>query len=248
MDKGISNLQIEKFFHNEQNEDLRKSYLGIYSMDSITRYINFYEIIKKRCAKYPFAIFKTDRHNQPGTHWWSFMDIHPKKNLMLFYSLGLDGFKFFIADNDEKIIDELHFIFKKCKISLTDQKITLHEMKLFVDSWENMTHTKKEQLAETAQNFFHLLQQFPKLKKTNEMSILILENPIQDLTSSICGIFQLYFYKDLFDPDKKSKVTDHENLNKHTIEVIFNKFFSTDVDENEHLIKKFKEEYNLYKT
>ena len=80
------------------------------------------------------------------------------------------------------------------------------------------------------------------------MSILILENPIQDLTSSICGIFQLYFYKDLFESDKKSKVTDHENLNKHTIEVIFNKFFSTDVDENEHLIKKFKEEYNLYKT
>ena len=24
MDKGISNIEIEKFFHNEQNEDLRK--------------------------------------------------------------------------------------------------------------------------------------------------------------------------------------------------------------------------------
>ena len=40
---------------------------------------------------------------------------------MLFDSLGLDGFKFFIVDNDEKIIDELLFNFKKCKISLTDQ-------------------------------------------------------------------------------------------------------------------------------
>ena len=90
-----------------------------------------------------------------------------------------------------------------------------------------------------------MLQQFPKLKKTNEMSILILENPVQDLTSSTCGMFQLYFYKDLFDPDEKSKVIDHENLNKHTIEVILNEIFSTDVDENEHLIKKFKEEYNL---
>ena len=36
MDKGISILQIEKLFHNEQNEDV-----GIYLMDSITRYINF---------------------------------------------------------------------------------------------------------------------------------------------------------------------------------------------------------------
>ena len=90
-----------------------------------------------------------------------------------------------------------------------------------------------------------MLQQFPKLKKTNEMSILILENPVQDLTSSTCEMFQLYFYKDLFDPDENSKVIDHENLNKHTIEVILNEIFSTDIDENENLIKKFKEEYNL---
>ena len=79
MDKGISNIEIEKFFNDEQNEDLKKYYMGVYSMDSITRYLNFYEIIKKRNDKYPFAIFNTDRHNEPGTQWWSFMDIHLKK-------------------------------------------------------------------------------------------------------------------------------------------------------------------------
>ena len=79
MDKGISNIKIEKFFNDEQNEDLKKSYMGVYSMDSITRYVKFYEIIRKRNAKYPFAIFNTDRHNEPGTHWWSFMDIYLKK-------------------------------------------------------------------------------------------------------------------------------------------------------------------------
>ena len=47
MDKGVSNIEIETFFHNEQNEDLRKNYMGVYSMDSITKYINFYQIIKK---------------------------------------------------------------------------------------------------------------------------------------------------------------------------------------------------------
>ena len=65
------------------------------------------------------------------------------------------------------------------------------------------------------------------------------------MTSSTCGIFQLYFCKKLFDPDEKSKIINHENLNKHTIEVIFNEIFSTDVDENEHLIKKFEEEYKF---
>ena len=163
MDKGISNIKIEKSFNDEQNEDLKENYMGVYSMDSIMRYIHFYEIIEKRNAKYPFAIFNTDRHNKPGTHWWSFVDIHLRNNLMLFDSLGLDGFKIFIVDNDERIIDKLLFNFKKCKISLTDQKIMLCEMKLSVSTWENMPHTKKEQLTEMAQNFFHSLQQFTKL-------------------------------------------------------------------------------------
>ena len=203
MNKEISNIKIEKFFNDEQNEDFKKNYMGFYSMDSITRYINFYETIKKRNAKYPFAIFNIDRHNEPGIHWWSFMDIHQKKKLMLYDSLGLDGFKIFIVGNGKRITDELLFNFKKCKISLTDQKITLCEKKFSVTTWENMPHTKKEQMTETAQNFFHLLQQFAKLKKTKDMNILILEQPVQDLTSSNCGIFQLYFYKNPFQSRRK---------------------------------------------
>ena len=76
--------------------------MGTYSIDSITRYIIFYEIIKRRNAKYPFAIFNTDKENEPGVHWWSFMDIHLKNNLFLFDSFGVERFKLFIIDNDQK--------------------------------------------------------------------------------------------------------------------------------------------------
>ena len=48
-------------------------------MDSIAIYINFYEIIKRKNGKYPFAIFNTDENDKPGTNWWSFIDIHPQK-------------------------------------------------------------------------------------------------------------------------------------------------------------------------
>ena len=106
MDKGISNLEINKFFENEENQDIKRNYMGVYSMDPIKKYINFYEIMKKRKAKCPFSIFNTDKHNQPGTHWCSFMDILPEQNLLLFDSFGLEDFKFFIVDNDESIIDE----------------------------------------------------------------------------------------------------------------------------------------------
>ena len=100
MDKGITNLEVNKFFENEENQDIKNNYMGVYSIDSITRYINFYEIIKKRNTKYPLGVFNTDKHNKPSMYWWLFMDIHQKKRLLLFDSLGLDGFKFFIVDNN----------------------------------------------------------------------------------------------------------------------------------------------------
>ena len=74
------------------------------------------------------------------------------------------------------------------------------------------------------------------------MNILILENDVQNLVSSTCGEFQLCFYKDLFDPDEKSKIISHDNLNKKTLETIINEIFYKDVDENEHTIQNFKEE------
>ena len=77
------------------------------------------------------------------------------------------------------------------------------------------------------------------------MDILILENQIQDLISPNCGQFQLYFYKNLFDPDEKSKILSHGTWNKSTLETTIKKIFSADIDENEHIIKNFKEEYEL---
>ena len=118
-------------------------------------------------------------------------------------------------------------------------------MTFCVETWQKMSHKKKDQLADTASNFFHLLEQFAKSKKTHCMNILILENQIQDLTSSTCGHFQLYFYKNLLDPDEKSKIISHRTLNKSTLQTILNKIFSTDIKENEYIVKHFKEEYNL---
>ena len=210
----------------------------------MTKYINFYEIIKRRNGKYPFAIFNTDKENELGVHWWSFMDIHPKNNLFLFDSFGIEGFKLFIVDNDQDIINKLLYNFKKCEIKST-QKLKLCTINFCVETWQKMSQKRKGQLTNTAQIFFHLLEQFAKLKKTHCMNILILENQIQDLISPNCRQFQLYFYKNLFDPDEKSKILSHGTLNKSTLETLINKVFSTDSDENEGIIKNFKEEYEF---
>ena len=68
MNKGLSNFQIDDFFKGEENEDFKKNYMSTCSIDSIMKYINFYEIIKQKNAKYPFAIFNIDKENEPGVY------------------------------------------------------------------------------------------------------------------------------------------------------------------------------------
>ena len=73
------------------------------------------------------------------------------------------------------------------------------------------------------------------------MNILIVEHPFQELTSSTCGLFRLYLYKNIFDPEEKSEIINHETLNKRIIGAILNEIFTTDVNENEQVIEQFKE-------
>ena len=77
------------------------------------------------------------------------------------------------------------------------------------------------------------------------MNIIILENTIQATETSTCAQFQLYFEKNLFDPDNESKILSHKKLTKQTLQTLMNESFSTDVNENEYLIKKLREEFNL---
>ena len=112
-------------------------------------------------------------------------------------------------------------------------------MKFCVETWPKMFQKTNDQLTGNAQNLFHLLEQ------AHCMNILLLENQIKDLISPNCGQFQLYFYKNLFDPDENSKTLSHVTLNKSTLETIINEIFSIDIDENEHIIKNCKLFYLL---
>ena len=69
MSKGISDFQIDDFFKEEHSEELKNHNMGTYSINSIIKYINFYEIIKQRNSNYLFAIFNTSKENEPGKHW-----------------------------------------------------------------------------------------------------------------------------------------------------------------------------------
>ena len=108
-----------------------------------------------------------------------------------------------------------------------------------------MSQKTKDQLTDTAQKKFYLLEQFAKLKKSHCMNLLILKTAIQEITTDTYGEFQLYFYRNSFDPDHQSKILNHQKLTKNILETRINEIFSTEADENEYRITKCKEELNL---
>ena len=68
----------------------------------------------------------------------------------------------------------------------------------------------------------------------------------QDLDSVTCGIFQLYFYDNLFNPDKSSKIQDKAKLNEKTIETLLNELFVLDNQEqNEQTIRQYGQDMGI---
>ena len=77
------------------------------------------------------------------------------------------------------------------------------------------------------------------------MKIILLDDQLQELTTDTCGIFQLYFCKNLFDPVRGSKITDDEILTKKTLATLLNEVYSTNKKTNEEEMKLFVRDNDL---
>ena len=90
-------------------------------------------------------------------------------------------------------------------------------------------------MSDRVANFFHFVQAFGnKLKLCDFVNIWMEEDRVQDIDSVTSGIFQIYFYDNLFNPNENSKIQDKKQLNKRTVENLLNKLFVLDdQDKNE---------------
>ena len=64
-------------------------------------------------VRYLFVTMNTDCSNKKGTHWWSFLDLHPKKVMFLCFSFGFEGFKEFLLQENHKTINRILYGNKK---------------------------------------------------------------------------------------------------------------------------------------
>ena len=239
---GISNEAIEDFFEKVNDDDLKNNFIGVFPSNFINKFISYHSIIKERSkVKYPFIIMNTDRSDKVGTHWWSFLDLHPKKEIFLFDSFGFEGLKKFIIDNDKKLLNKVLYNLNNFKKS--DRKITLISLKFSMREYEKISD---KQLKTTTQDLLHLMYEFGKLHNIqDEITVFSLDDQLQKIETDTCGIFQIYFYYNLFNPFSDSSIIKDKVLTKHTIEKLLNEIFSLNQEQNEKVIEQFAQQNNI---
>ena len=109
----------------------------------------------------------------------------------------------------------------------TDNKITLCKIRFNLGASKILSQDEVDTLSDTARNIFWFIQAFGiKLKLRNFVNIWMVEDRLRDLDSSTSGIFQFYFFDNLFNPDENSKIQNNSRLNRKTVEILLNKLFT----------------------
>ena len=101
-------------------------------------------------------------------------------------------------------------------------------------------------LRETTQDLLHLMYEYGRLHNINDtITIHAVDDQLQKIDTDTCGMFQLYFYYNLFVPYENSSIVEDKKLTKRTVEKILNETFSLDSDLNEKIIESFAKEKNI---
>ena len=127
-----------------------------------------------------------------------------------------------------------------------DNKITLCKIKFNLAACKELTEDKILSLSDTARQFFYFVQSFGnKLKLRSFVNIWMVEDRLQDLNTSTSGVFQIYFYKNLFDPGEESKINGETQLTKKTVETLLNEIFTLDDVKNELKMNELADDLNI---
>ena len=184
-----------------------------------------------------FIIMNTDRSDKKGTY--CFLDLHTKKQVFLFNSFGFQGFKEFILQDDQKILNKVLYGIEK--VNEKDNKVTLITLKFSMQEYEKIKN--KNRLSETTIDLLDLMYKFGKKHNLrNEVIVHLVDDQLQMIERDTCGMYQIYFYVNLFNPLENSSIIIEKILNKRTIEKLLNEILSTDRQENENRRKQFAEE------
>ena len=132
------------------------------------------------------------------------------------------------------------------KFNGKDNRLTLVTVTFSRENYEKLSQNEISKISSATADLFHLINNLAELNRIKDEVILhFFDDQLQNETSDICGIFRLYFYKNLFDSQKKSKIINNDKLTKNTILTLLNKIFLTSDQENEHVIEQFSKDSEI---
>ena len=70
-------------------------------------------------------------------------------------------------------------------------------------------------------------------------TVPLVDDQLQKIEADTCGIFQLYFYVNLFTSLKSSSIVNDKKLLKSTLVKLLNEIFYLDNDKNESFVEQF---------
>ena len=163
---------------------------------------------------------------------------------LLLVTERFEGFKCSFLSNDETLIDKL--LYDVNKSNKKDNKINLVTVQLSLPAYEKLKENELKLLTTTAQDLFHVLAKFIRYSNVKTgVKLRMVDDELQKINTSMCGNFQFYFYKNLFDAEKNSKIQHHKKLTKKTIETLLNEIFTLDQNETECRVCEFSEEVGI---
>ena len=126
----------------------------------------------------------------------------------------------------------------------SDNKLTLIRINFSMKAFNSLKSTEFESLNERDQDFFHFEQSFGKLHQLKDFIIVwMLGNPIENLEAS--RLLQLYFFDNIFNHDKNSKIQKHSKLTKKAIETPINIIFTLEREEHKSRVRHYIEQMNV---
>ena len=93
------------------------------------------------------------------------------------------------------------------------KKITLVTLRFSIPGYKKRQNFDK--LSKTTVDLLHLISEYCKKHRLrNEVIIHLVDDQLQMIEKSACGMYQIYFYVNLFNPLDNSSIISEKNLNK----------------------------------
>ena len=111
--------------------------------------------------------------------------------------------------------------------------MTVVQTKFSRTYFENLRRKELGKLGTATRDLFHFISEFGKLHSVqNDIRVYFLIKKIQKIKTDPCGVFQLYFYENLFSPSHKNDIINNIKLTKNNFHKFLIEIFSLDKEVN----------------